>query len=782
MTKSLCASSLFFLLAGGLWGSDLIRSGDIYALGGNFDGASFTYGVAVMEAPRLSLDLGFLVRRSRVGLELGDEEMSKALLHRAQNLAITDRDIGQTNWLLGLDAFFVKDYEAARGFFSQAIISDPNPPIGLLYYLGWSLYKTGEYEAARNALLNLYDLNNDEFPQGELNLLLAEIAFHEAEIDEAKARLVDVSSYPNDSWYREEGLYLAGYAAFATDSLQESRGYFEQIGDSTRRILSLARVALEETKFDEAAELYSGLSDEEARYGLATALYLSGKINDAESKARDYLSSYPEGEFTQAAYLLLAIIERGKGRNDKAVEELDKGLVFYSKVSPRLMNELAEIEFSRKRYARSAEISSALLRDYPLYSASDLVRLLEARSFFYQGETDSCIKMLEQILTSADDEVIANETHYYMGEALARKGEYSRAAEEFLLVKEGSSHFKALKRRGEVLALAGRNSEAVLSFREALKEASTQYDREDLFLAIEERRLAMGYYKDKGSMMKSYLELYPDAVQAPQIALEIALDYVERRNWVTALHELNKLLDRYPDSEAAAEALYYKARCQRSLGKTDEALETYKQIADRYPSSPVVSRSQTEIASLLISLGRANEALSVYRNLYSSTRSPSERASYTLKMAEIYYSQGNAQTAADLASAALAESPSAEITQRILLFGMDVELARGNLNSAKNYSVRYRNRFGDTPEYLLRKASIDKASGNLKDALSAYREASSRLPERSESRIDALIGAAETAYLLGRSEEARRYLEQAAIEVQLDRQRVEITRKLQIIK
>lgn len=782
MTKSLCGFSLLFLLSGGLWGSDLIRSGDVYALGGNPGGASFTYNIAVMEDPRLSLDLGFLVRRSRVGLELGDEELAKALLHRAQNLAISDRDIGQTNWLLGIDAFFVKDYEAARRFFSQALVSDPNPPIELLYYSGWTLYKIGDYEGARNVLLNLADLNQGKFPEGELNLLLASIAYRTADLDEVRSRLAGVSDYPKDSWFREEGLYLAGFAAFATDSLVDSKKYFSQMQDSTRKGLSLARIALEEGRFDEAAALYGRIESEEGCYGLATALYMSGKADDSEVKAKEYLFRYPEGNYIPNAYLLLSIIERGRGQNDKAVDELSKGLALNSKISPRLLNELAEIEFTRKRYSRSAEVCSALIKDYPFYSASDLVMLLEARSFFYLGETDSATEILKKTLAATKDEVIENETHYYLGEALARKGDYLNAAEELSMVKEGSSHFKALKRRGEVLALAGRNTEAVASFREALKEAPTLRDKEDLLLAIEERRLSMGYYKDRASMMKSYLELYPDAAQAPQIALEIALDYVENRKWVTALHELNKLLDRYPESDAAAEALYYKARCQRSLGQTDDALETYRQIALSYPSSPVVSRSQTEIATLLLSLGRSTEALSIYRTLYSSTRIPSERSSYTLKMAEIYYSQGNNQTAADLTSAALSENPPAEMAQRILLFGMEVELARGNLVSAENYSTRYRNRFGATPEYLLKKASIDKASGNLKDALAAYREAASKLSERSESRIDALIGAAETAYLLGRTEEARRYLEQASIEVQLDRQRVEITRKLQLIK
>lgn len=746
------------------------------------EGASSAYDVAMIENPKLSLDLSFLVRKSRAGRELGDVELSKALLRRAQSLATSGKDIGQTNWILGLDAFFVKDYESAKRFFAQVFMTDPAPPLELLYYSGWALYKMGNYDEASNAFHNLEDLNQGQFDPGELNLLQASIAYHKADLDEAQKRLADTAAYPRDIRNREEALYLAAYVSLRMDSLSQSTGYAEKFDDTVRSILIRARLALENGSFPEACELYSRLESQEALYGLAVSQYLASRTNEAEKTALEYLDAYPGGAETEQTFLLLAMIERGRNRYDKAIEYLNRGLSINSRNRPRLLYDLAEIEYSVKHYSKANEACVEILTEYPLYTGKDMVNLLLARGLFYSGETDSTIKVLNELAGSTSDEVVLNEIHYYLGESYYRKGDYSKSAEEFKNVSPGSSYFKALKRRGEVLAAAGRNFESVESFLLAYSEAPSLVEKESVLLAIEERRLAMGRYSDKASMLKSFLEKYPDASIASGIQLQIALDYFERRNWTFALHEFNKVLDKYPDSDAAAEALYYKARCQRNLGKTDDALKTYSSIPPRFPSSAVVSRSQTELANMLLSLGRPGEALSVYRDLLSSTKSSSERASYTLKMAEIYCGMGNLQTASDLVTAALTENPPSDVAKRLLLFGMRVELSKGSITSAVNYSVRYRNRFGETPEYLLGKGDIDKASGNLKDALSSYREAASRLPERSESRIEALLGAASTAELLGGVDEAKRYLEQAAIEVQLDRQRVEITKRLQTLK
>lgn len=782
MKKSLFGCGLFLLTAAQAGEGDLLRAGDCYAISADAEGANTCYDAAMLEDPRLFLDMEFLLRKSRAGWELGDEELAQAILLRAQNLAVSGSEIGRTSFLLGLDAFFLGDYASAQSFFSKALLYHPDPPLDLLYYLGWTLYKRGDYDASRNVLLNLADLNQGQFPAEEINTLLAATDFNTAGLELAKTRLRDATTYPKGIWYREEALYLAGYSAFRIDSIDQARGFFSELEDSTRRIYSLACLELAAGHFDEAASLYSRLDAEASRYGQAVSLYLDGKLSEAERLGRDYLDGNSQGAFAAQTYLLLGTIERDRGRLRQATSLIERGLELDSEHRPVLLRALAETRFARKRYADALEAFTELFDSYPEGLGDETDILLAARSLFYLGETDSAETRLRALLGVTRDEVVANEAHYYLGEVAARRGDYLEAAEEFAGVKEGSLYARALRKKGEMLAKGGEHARAIEAFREALVLITSVAEREEILLAIEESRLALGAYPDRIAMLKQYMERHPDAARNPQLQLQIALEYVEGGNCIAAMHEINKLLARYPDSEAAAEALEYKARCQRRLGKVDEAIATYREIPALSPPSAVLLRSQTELAKLLYSLGRDGEALAVYRELSTTSRSAADRASYTLAMAEIYYSQGNHQTAADLIQVAITESSGSSVLKDGFLLGIEVELARGDVTAAGSYARRYRNRFGETADYLFHRALIDLASGRIQDALSACRKAASLFPQRSESRIDALIGAAQAARLLGRTSEARGLLEEAAAEVQIDHQRIEITRRLQALE
>lgn len=766
-------------MVGAVRGGDLLRAGDNFAVYSDVEGANTCYNAAMIEDPGLSLDMEFLLRKSRVGRELGDAELAQAILLRAQDLAVSGRDIGQTSWLLGLDAFFVGEYEAAQGFFASALLYHPDPPVELLYYLGWSLYVTADYNAARNVFLNLSDLNRGQFDPDELDVLLAAVDFKTSNYTTVLEQIGDAPAYNRNTTYRESALHMAGYAAFRIDSLDESLVMFDSMSDSLTRILGQARIAMEQGDFNTSAELYSELSTQEAQYGQAVALYLAGKSSDAGRIASDYLENHPQGERSAETYLLLGLIERDRGRYSSSARMIERGLELASPNRPILMLELAELELHRRRYHEASVIYEDLFTSYPRFRADQMVRLDYARVLFFIGETSAAAAEFAGILSATTDEIIANQSHYYLGEVAARRGEYLTAAQEYSQVSEGSLYAQAMRRKGEVLAQAGRHREAIAAFQVSCARTSSSYDREELLLLIEESRLALGVYPDRIAMLKSFIEEYPDASQAPQLQLEIVLEYFGKSNYVSSMHECNKLLDRYPDSEIAAEAMQYKARCQRKLGRIDAAIATYREIPQRFAASSAVSRSQVELADLLLSLGRDADAMAVYRDLLSASRSGSARAGYLVNMALIYSSQGNNQSAADMVSAALAESNAADIAKRAYLVGIDIELARGNIDAADNYAQRYRNRFGETAEYLYKRARVDYVSGDLRASLTNYSQAAQRFPRRSEERIDALIGAADAAMLLGRNNDARRFLEEAALEVELDHQRVEITQRLQ---
>lgn len=98
-----------------------------------------------------------------------------------------------------------------------------------------------------------------------------------------------------------------------------------------------------------------------------------------------------------------------------------------------------------------------------------------------------------------------------------------------------------------------------------------------------------------GSARAAFLELlnrFPTSDLAPEALYSVAATWADDGNGVAADSVYALVVQRYPRSEMAPNALLKRATAFRSIGQTPQAREIYQQIVDHYPRSDAALLAQ----------------------------------------------------------------------------------------------------------------------------------------------------------------------------------------------
>ncbi len=102
---------------------------------------------------------------------------------------------------------------------------------------------------------------------------------------------------------------------------------------------------------------------------------------------------------------------------------------------------------------------------------------------------------------------------------------------------------------------------------------------------------------------------------------EIADCYFRLENFSQARIELEMLLEKYPQTTFAADALYRKGAISLLEGHTTAARQDWRQLIKQYPDSRHRSNAEFDLAKLLEEEGFLKEALLLYRQLSEESNS-----------------------------------------------------------------------------------------------------------------------------------------------------------------
>lgn len=127
-------------------------------------------------------------------------------------------------------------------------------------------------------------------------------------------------------------------------------------------------------------------------------------------------------------------------------------------------------------------------------------------------------------------------------------------------------------------------------------------------------------YIDNGNMtlMATYMAQYPNGANAPTALYYMSEGSFAASDFEKAEEYAAKLLSKYPDSEAAEDALALKAQAQEKLGKGEMAFESYTELERRASTPDALLQARLGLMNVATALGRNEDVVAVTGRLLSS--------------------------------------------------------------------------------------------------------------------------------------------------------------------
>jgi tol-pal system protein YbgF len=99
--------------------------------------------------------------------------------------------------------------------------------------------------------------------------------------------------------------------------------------------------------------------------------------------------------------------------------------------------------------------------------------------------------------------------------------------------------------------------------------------------------LKRGDYVESARGFQGFVETHPQAALAPNAWYWLGESYYVTQNYELALDAFVHVLEQFPDSNKAADALLKKGYCQLEMRQNDAGRRTLEEVVDRYPNSDV---------------------------------------------------------------------------------------------------------------------------------------------------------------------------------------------------
>ena len=612
-----------------------------------------------------------------------------------------------------------------------------------LYGLGRAMSEDNNPQGAMRPFLRLIqDYPNDpRVPFGRFQLARVYLELDQA--DEA-ARLFDAVATDTaaaDEALRHEARFRAAES-------------FARSGEHGRAITSYEALA---------REAPGGAYAERAAYGIAWTAHAAGDYERAGHAASAFVEAHPGSEFAPAARYLRghALQELGDLAAASAAYE---ALILAEPDSPfaqRATIRLAWVRYLDGDAAGAREASRRLLAagnltDADAGDAHYLVALIDTDS----GDLEAALAGFDRVVTEYFESTFATDAAYKRAETLARLGRTAEAAIAFeAFATENPAHGlarEALLRGGDAAFFDADFSEAIAQYQRVL-DAEPEPEVEELT----RYRLALSHhnarqFEQSAEAFRALLERFPDSEHAAEGHLRIGEYHLEEGNAGPALNAFVTALDAATDDALTGRALRGAGLAHYQLGNHDEAAQRLARLIADFPGVALDPDAALWLGQYAFDNERYSLAASAFEHILSSSAAVANRGAIQFKLAESLELDGQVD-------AALAAFARVEAIEPNSAWSLDAGYRQGLLLETKGDAEAARAKFeaaarvleGSAPARArLRLAAMDLEAENFAESARGYMMVAV-LYEDPALTPEALMGAAKAYAANGEPAKAR---------------------------
>lgn len=675
-----------------------------------------------------------------------------------------------TYYLAYLD-YTEKNYQSALSGFTS-LKGYPEYKQSALYYLVQLHYALGNnlqaIEEGETLLANSpYNKNN-----AEVHRVIGNAYFKEKNVDKAIeniGRYVSITENPD-----REDLYNLGVAYFEKGNYPSSILYLGKtttVEDALTQnaYLYLGHAALK-TGEEKSALLSFSLASrtsydlkvkEAAAYNYAILLHQNSGSAFGESVTilENFLNEFPRSMYADRVNDKLVEVYLTTKEYQSALTSINKILHPDSKIleaRQRIYYYLGTIDYTNMHFKEAIEwFNKCILSGN--YAMQDRTNALYWRgdSYFRLGDTSAAIRDWKEFIAPGKptDKRLFSLAHYNLGYAYFNQKDYEIAGnwfDRYLSMetdKKQASLADAYNRRGDVFFHNRQFSKAEEAYAQAAK-------------------------------------LRPESGDYALFQMAQVLGLKQEFN--TKLDQLDKLIDKHPESLFLPEAIFEKGKTYVLLGKNNEALVAYKDLVEQYPQSTLARKAGTQIGLLYFNQNKLVQSAEAYKWVIKTYPGSDESRVAMQDLKSVYIDLNNVEAYVQFINSLGGAKFEVSAQDSLTYFAAENLFIKGNEKGAKTALHNYLQSFPQgafsikahyylgviaynqtdfdealtelnrvvevgATEYsedaLLRIAYIELSKSKYEQALRAYENLAS-VAEKRENKITAYVGMMRSAYAL----------------------------------
>jgi TolA-binding protein len=535
------------------------------------------------------------------------------------------------NYYYGFISYYDKQYEEALKAFKLVETHEDYKGV-VPYYIAEIYYFQGKKDAALTYGESVLSRGGSLYYEKQLKLLTGQLYFEKQNYKKAMPLLEDyVSNTPKVS---KEVLYELSYSYYKEEQLQKAIDGFKQLsnekdsmGQNSMYLLgdlylrtnqkANARTAFQYSAFNSSNTKQQKVS----RFNYAKLSYELGYQDIALNEMKNYLRDYPNSEYdVEAKEILVNLLTNTNNFNDALAlyESFDNPTASMQKAYPRIL------------YGRAIEH----INDQQLLPADDLLSRVIANplsgnilpyAHFWKGEIayrmqryDDAIRHLNTYIQSgaaAQGEANPAAAKYNVGYSWLQKENYRQALTGFegvtTTVSAGSSSIvqDAYLRSADSYYMLRDFGRANSMYEQVISNGLPQAD-----YATYQKGMIAGVKNssEKIRLLNSITRQYPNSNLVPDVNMEIALTYISDEKFKDAIPYLTNIING-KDNGLKPRAYLKTGLAYYNSNNNKEALSNYEALIQKYPQSPEADEAMGIIKDIYVEDGRPNDYVDLMR-------------------------------------------------------------------------------------------------------------------------------------------------------------------------
>ncbi len=582
---------------------------------------------------------------------------AKPLLNAIRQVK-TDPNYIDANYYYGFIAFRDRNYTEALASF-RVVENEPAYEAIVPYYIAQIYYVQGKKDEAVTYAENKIKQGKTQYYDLELKQLLGHAYFEKKQYAKAAPYLEDYVH--RSKKVRREDLYELSYAHYQAANYSKAIEGFKQLSGSEDSLSQHAMYLLGDSylktgqKANARNAFLFGSSNtsnpeqrEIARFNYAKLSYELGYQDEGLKSLRTFLNDYPDSRYRdEATELLVGALANTNNYKDALtlLEGIQNPTTIVRRLYPRILYGRATELINDGRLAEANSLLDRALKDPNNASVLPLINFWKGELAYRSNNVDDAIRYYYAYLNAgapASGEANERTVKYNLGYTYYRKENYPVAKSFFEPLAAPVSLSSDPITQDAYLRTAD-----TYYMNRSYAQAKTMYDNVIKFswpaedYATFQKAMIAGINNptEKVNLLNTLVRKFPQSSLVGDANNEIANTYLAAERFQEAIPYLNNIINAPGNNSLKPQARLKLGIAYYNLNNNNGAIDQYKQLLQNYPNSPEADNALDNLKAIYVELGRPGDYADVARQA-GKPISVSAEDSLTYEAAQIQYDNG----------------------------------------------------------------------------------------------------------------------------------------------